>query len=255
MAKMSEKMQFCEKCGGEIRGEVCPQCLTTENERALPMISINLKRFIPNYSELTLYSMALTIALILFFYKESWALLSSLLDKEEGFLIIGYLGVGVLTLYLCIYHAFVKKRKLDIEKHLMLSFATMTNILSGLLAGMHALEQSAGVYAIFPAINILNSLMLALLMKFDKITIDSISDENVPLWQVAISTITLIIVFLIFKAYLNRQWYLTFSACVFYATNVNRPVILYIGNLGRRKRLMTTAWTKPRQRGRRADHA
>jgi hypothetical protein len=198
--------------------------------------------------------MALTVALVLIFYKESWKLLSSVLDKEEALLILGYLGVGVLALWLCIYHAFVTKRKSELEKNLMLTFAMLTNFIAGILAGTYAYERTVGVYALFPTINIANCVLLAVFRRFEIITIDNISDENVPLWQVVTSTITVLIVFIIFKAYLDRQWYFTFSACVFYATNINRPVILAMENLRQKKRI-TTVWTRTRQKSRCSDHA
>jgi hypothetical protein len=231
----SNDMQLCNKCGGEIRGEVCPQCLPDEKGGGLPAVRSSLKRFTPNYSELSLYSMALTAALVLVFYKECGEVLSSVLDKEEAFIILVYFGVGLLALFLCIYHAFVKKRKTELEKKLMLSFATLTNLVSGVLAGTHAFEHASGLYAIFPLFNLLNCFMLVLFMKFNIITVDNISDENVPLWQVAVSSVTIIAVFLLFKTYLDRQWYLTLSACIFYATNINRPVIVVLGNLSPKK--------------------
>lgn len=235
MVNTSEDMLFCDKCGSEIREEVCPQCFTPEKGLDLPTIRINLKKFTPNYSELSLYSMALTVALVLIFYEESGKLLSSVLEKEEALIILCYFGVGILALWLCIYHAFVRKRKSELEKKLMLSFAALTNCISGILAGGYAYEHAVGFYAIFPAFNIFNSVLLAIFMRFKIITIDNVSDENVPLWQVGISTLTILIVFIIFKAYLDRQWYFTFSACVFYATNINRPVILTIENISRKK--------------------
>lgn len=254
MINSLDNIQYCDECKAEIHGDVCPQCIEYEKGWDLPFIRVKLKRFTPNFTELTLYSMALTVALVLIFYKESGKLLSSVLDQEEALFIIGYLGVGVLTLWLCIYHAFVRKRKSELEKNLMLTFAMGTNFIAGILAGTYAYEHTVGVYALFPAINIANCVLLAVFRKFEIITIDNISDENVPLWQVATSTITVLIVFIIFKAYLDRQWYFTFSACVFYATNINRPVILAIENLSRKKRITTTL-TRTRQKSRRSSHA
>lgn len=224
-------MQFCEKCRGEIRGEVCPACVKIESGPYLQLDRLDLSKFTPNFSELTLYSMALTVALIFVFYQESRAFVSSMLEKEEAIIFIGYMAVGIFTLCRCVVHAFTRKRKTDLEKRLMLSFALLTNFLAGIHAGAYAWDHTTGPYAIFPALNILNCFILGLLVRLEIITFKNISDENVPLWQAVTSTITVLIVFFVFKVHLERQWYFTLSACVFYATNINRPVIVAIGNL------------------------
>lgn len=216
----------CETCGGEMRGEVCSHCIRMGSGADLKWLDFS--RFIPSFSELSLYSMAVAVVLIFIFEKESWAFISDMLDEEGAIIIMGYLAVGVFTLYRCLVHAFTRKRKTDLEKKLMLTFAILTNFLTGVHAGLYVYEHTSGAYAILPVLNILNCMFMVLLYRFEIITIKSISDENVPQWQVVTSTITVLIVFFVFKLYLERQWFFTLAACVFYATNINRPVIFAI---------------------------
>jgi ACR3 family arsenite efflux pump ArsB len=234
MADQAGAGQLCSFCGEEIRGEVCTWCQTPAAGWDIP---VSLDRFIPNYSELSLYAMALTVVLTLVFYGEFRELAARLMDKEGAIILVAYFAVACFALCLCIFHVFSPKRKSDFEKRVMLSFAFLTNFLAGMVAGFYGVDHATGFYAIFPVLTILNCIIFALLMKFEVIDIRSISDENTPLWQVATSTATILLVFFIFKSHLGRQWFITLPACVFYATNINRPVIVALERLGMGRRL------------------
>src|SRR4030043_220073 len=113
--------------------------MTTKNKWGI------LHYIIPQYDEITLFSMSFTCGLLLIVGALSikWEIrTSSSTGDDVEILIIAVFFIAGLVL--SIYHAFAKRRKTSFEKYLMLFFAVILNGFSGILVGTYFLEGTKG---------------------------------------------------------------------------------------------------------------
>lgn len=151
-------------------------------------------------------------------------------EIQKSFIFTVYFSIFALSIFLMMSHAFIKRKKYKFEKKLMLKCAVLMNFVSGMLASASAIENSIGLWGIFPAINIVNSFVLVTLAKFEIINEANISDENANFYEVLISAILAVIVFVVSTYYFEHTWFITFSMCVAYATNFNTQILILIEN-------------------------
>ncbi len=90
-----------------------------------------------------------------------------------------YVGLFMLGMFLCLYHVFTQRQKTDIEKGIMLLFAITVNAATGIIAGFYMLKESPGWLLVFPAWNIINSILL-IVMQYVKLFDESKSATAKP---------------------------------------------------------------------------
>lgn len=212
---------------GSVRGfSIFWRNVALENNSEKASTSKRLFSFlIPHYDELTLFAMSMTcLLLIIDKLISGWDALhidfSDRSDKEGICLAIVFLS----GLFLSLYHAFTKRKKNQLEKIFMLFFAVIINIVSGASAALYSLDYATGWKTIFPIINLVNSALLLALYRLRIIDAESIGDDNVALTKVFASLVIIIAIYLVSSRFFNHPWSITFSICVFYATNLNRMV-------------------------------
>lgn len=157
-----------------------------------------------------------------------------LFDSDPG-LIVVYL-IFAAGLILPIFHAFSSARKTLIEKKLMLMFAVLTNAFAGVWSATYMLSHAHGWMMIFPAWNIINSIILYTFLREGTIDESSISDDNVDLYELTIGGTIAAVAFLVCDKGLELNWALTLSICLAYATNLNVPVVVLLFRLFNKNR-------------------
>lgn len=180
------------------------------------------KLFIPDYDELTLYLMSYVC--LLFFLVNNpphkWRL-DNIKIQIDDFALAGIFSLFILGLILCFYHAFTKREKTLIEKKIMLLFAVLLCGFSGIWGGSYVLEHSSGIITLFPIWNILSSFMLFGSFRSGMLKEDNVSDENVGLRQVLLSSGVVTLIFICCEYYFKVNWAATFSICITWVTTFN----------------------------------
>jgi len=181
-----------------------------------PGVKLFEKYFIPRYDELTLYLHGISF-IILICMSDGFRdfLLNLATHNPKIILTMMFITAGT---FVSIYNAFVYRKKSDFEKNLMLIFAIFSNA----LIVFYTLEvwndrniDALNIYNLPVIINMAYTIFLVLLLRFDGITISSISDDDVPVYQVIAATIPVIIAFIYFEYIVKETWNITYSWCVF----------------------------------------
>jgi len=189
-----------------------------------------LRRFFaPTYTERGLFLMALSFALLILFNAELKIRIMNILrhviethDRNALWTVV----VSVIFMFgfiLSIYHAFSSSPKSDIEKTIMLVFALGINGITGVIAGIRIFNNYHGLLIVFPALNILSSVVLLYLIGLADTTI--ICDEDVSLWELLIGSIIVFTTFYFCQFRFELHWSATFSICVAYAMIANDFIV------------------------------
>ncbi len=171
--------------------------------------------FIPRYTEMALFLMGYAFILLLASSRELFDIVFKITGSPILVLIV------IIGMVLSIYNIFTNRRKLDIEKNIILIFAIFTNFIVGAYGGVYALKHSQGIWAIFPIFNIASVFFLAFMFRAGVIKESSVLDENPRKSEIILGIIFVTIIFFISQNVLNNYWAITFSMCIFYATNLN----------------------------------
>jgi DNA-directed RNA polymerase subunit RPC12/RpoP len=177
---------------------------------------------IPNYDELSLFLMS-AVFLILYFTS------SNLQDDIITFLMrldilrrYLYVGLFMLGMSLCLYHVFTPRQKTDVEKGIMLLFAISINAATGIIAGLYMLKGCPGWLLVFPAWNIINSILLIIMQYIDLFDETQISDRDATITQVIIGLAAILTIFFICNNTFKLHWAITYSICIIYTTSFDR---------------------------------
>jgi hypothetical protein len=181
--------------------------------------------FVPTYTERGLFLMALSFVLLALFNAELKSGIMNIMKKaieshdRNSLWVIVVSVLFISGFILSIYHAFSSKPKSEIEKTIMLVFALGINGITGVIAGLRILNDHHGFLIVFPALNILSSIVLIYLIGFADSAI--IDDSDVSLWELLLGSIIVFTTFYFCQFWFDLHWSVTFSICVAYAMSVN----------------------------------
>jgi hypothetical protein len=93
-----------------------------------------------------------------------------------------------------------------------------------MIASIHILKESKGIWIIFPFLNFVSAYLLAKLYEADIITTDVIIDKQAKREEVIVGTIVVFIIFFISNYIFKNHWSITFSICTSYAALFNEMI-------------------------------
>ena len=131
-----------------------------------------------------------------------------------------FLALGLIVtagLLLSLIHAFIKRKKLAIERAIMGWTVLGISGVTSFFVGVEMLPSRSSIALVMVAWNILMSILLLLQMGMQKY---DISDENASFVEVIITTVLLVAVLLVSDLYFRFSWAVTLSICIFYATSI-----------------------------------
>jgi phosphatidylserine synthase len=130
------------------------------------------------------------------------------------------------VLGLCIYQVFTTREKTDFEKKIMLGFAVLTNMLTGVIAGTYVIRNAAvhDWQLVFPIWNIVNGVLLLLMLRFGIIDEECISNREATPVQIVPGLIAVIFIFILCNYVFKLYWAITFSICIVYTTSFDRAL-------------------------------
>jgi membrane-associated HD superfamily phosphohydrolase len=123
-----------------------------------------------------------------------------------------------------IYHAFSKRVKKKYEKRLMLFVVVVVDFIVGINVYEYLKTEITDWEIIFPIFNAVHSSIILIGWRYEIVNSSMISDEHAKLRDVIISGILVIGLFWFYQDILEKNWAITFSVCIFYATMINKGV-------------------------------
>ena len=181
---------------------------------------------VPAYDKLSLFLMAVTWILL-------YAANNTLRGQIHTFLIkahdwrVTLIALAIpAVLILGIYQVFTKREKSDFERIIMLWFAIITNILTGVVAAIYVIKNidAHNWQLIFPIWNIVNAVILYLMLEINLIDEECISDRDATIKEVILGLAAVLIIFFLCNNTFKLHWAITFSICIVYTTSFDRAL-------------------------------
>jgi hypothetical protein len=179
---------------------------------------------IPTYDAMSLFLMAVTWILLYIVNNQLNQTIQTFLMTQHWSLIIYVLTIPAAFLIIGIYQIFIKREKSDFERTIMLWFAIVTNILTGIVASVYIIKniEVRNWQLIFSIWNIVNAVVLYLMLVADFIDENCIVDRQTTPAQIVLGTAVTIVIVLICNYVLKLHWSITFSICIVYTTSFDR---------------------------------
>lgn len=171
----------------------------------------------PRFHEITTYLIALSFCWLFVFHPElrqGYYLLFTGFETMSPF----FLAVGLIVtagLLLSLIHAFVKRKKLALERAIMGWSILGISSVASFLVGTEMLPSRSSFVTILVTWNILMSVVLLIQMGSQKY---EISDDEASFAEVIATTLILLIILVVSDLYLRLSWPMTLSICIFYST-------------------------------------
>lgn len=182
---------------------------------------------VPAYDKLSLFLMAVTWILL-------YAVNSHLRGSIHAYFIEAHdwkvtamvLSIPVTILIMGIYQVFTKKEKSYFERTIMLWFAIITNILTGIVAAIYVIKNTDAHnwQLIFPIWNIANAVVLYLMLEINLIDENCIIDRQATPAEIILGMAATIIIVMVCNYLFRFHWSITFSICIVYTTSIDRAL-------------------------------
>jgi len=175
---------------------------------------------IPEFTEVTVFLTSFTflIFLIFLFFDESFRIMISLYQTE---LLMIFFFFGLWSIYLSIKYIIPNRMLNKFEKKAVLAFSIFSNLVIGVYTGTYEFYHSRGLLIVFPIFNIVSAILLWVFFDMKIITTEWVSNKQIRFRDLIIGVIIISILFFISHSILKNYWAITFSICLFYATNIN----------------------------------
>ncbi len=179
------------------------------------------KRFIPNYTEISLFLASLTFFTLAIIDRSFSSYLLNFMGSFKMFYFWGALLYGSV---LSIYYVFSPKEPPLKHKRIMLIFIILLTFIISLAGFALSFKEGLTFWIILPAINFLYSLFLFYLLKSEKLDEKSIKNGKARTHEIIIGAIFVILICTVSNFILNNHWVITFSLSMTYTSLINKAV-------------------------------
>jgi hypothetical protein len=193
---------------------------------------------IPTYDKLSLLLMAVTLILL---FVTNIEMRDYIRDFIHGFhaepykyrlpLIFYSILICLICLFLYVYrtitsYIIASKEETDFKKKTMLFFAVLINSIIAIIAGTYVLKNATihDWLLVFPVWNIINCVLLLLMLFFNIIDEECISDRKATPVQIILGLTAVLIIFVLCNYVFKLYWAITFSICIIYTTSFDRAL-------------------------------
>jgi DNA-directed RNA polymerase subunit RPC12/RpoP len=228
---------------GKSNEEIAEQLLSRTRdpeERAIRGVRKLLAPLLPQYDDLTLFTLSLAFLLLLWIDETSRQDLLAFLHARHADrtpVLFLFLGFGIAC---SLIGVFWRRKRSEFEKGAMLFFAVLVTAGTGIYAGWLMLGRSPGWLIVFPAWNILNGALLLLLTHARIIDTECIVDDKATFGQVVVTALAVPLLLTTCRYLFELHWATTFSIAAAYTLNLHNVLRhragLFVAALtGRRK--------------------
>jgi hypothetical protein len=179
--------------------------------------------FLPRYDDATLFTLSITLLLLLAVNAQLQDDIKTLLAFKEHIDPRLYVlaAAFVLGMLLSLVNVFIRRQKSGFEKSAMLIFAVVVTAGAGIYAGFKMFESYRGWLMIFPIWNIINGVLLLLYVRAGVITTKCITDETASFFDIASSLVVITILLGLCQYFFKLHWVYTYSIVVCYTMSLH----------------------------------
>ena len=182
---------------------------------------------VPTYDKLSLFLMAVTLIVLCIAN-------SRIRNHIETFVIQAIqthawpamipLALIIVALCLCCLPVFIRRDETVFEKRVMVAFAVLTNLVTGIIAAIYTLKNTVTTdwLLIFPIWNIINAAALLFAVSLKIVDEECISDRDATIKEVVIGLIAVLVIFIFCNYIFKLHWAITYSICIIYTTSFDR---------------------------------
>jgi hypothetical protein len=184
---------------------------------------------IPTYDKLSVFLMAVTLIILCIADSRIRNPIETLVTqaiKTNAWPALIPLALAVAVLCLCCLPVFIHRQETVFEKRVMVAFAVLTNLVTGITAAIYTLKNTATTdwLLIFPIWNIINAAALLFAVSLKIVDEECISDRQATAAQIIFGAISVLIVFAICNYAFKLHWAVTYSICIIYTTSFDRAL-------------------------------
>lgn len=189
-------------------------------------------KILPSFDEDTVFLMIVSLIIIYFFVDASvkYEIMTILAWSKKAILIV------IAGIAFTIYTTFLKRFRTETQKHYMLWFALIINVVIGITAFLDIkVQNTSPLFFIFPALNIATFFMILIFWYVDLYTTDRLATRSSGYSNIIYGSIIVALITLIYRSIPNTGWQIIFSTSVAYATLFNRKIVQYLPQFFSRK--------------------
>jgi len=198
--------------------------VSDEKDALTELIKESFGFLVPTYDRLSLFLMAVIWILLYIVNNQLNETIQTFLIAQHWLFRIYVLIVPAAFLIIGIYQVFIKREKSEYERDIMLWFAIVTNVFTGIVASVYIIKNTEvhNWQLIFPIWNIVNAVILYLMTVTDFIDENCIVDRQVASAQITLGMAAIVVIVLICNYVFKLHWAITFSICIIYTTSFDR---------------------------------
>jgi DNA-directed RNA polymerase subunit RPC12/RpoP len=207
----------------EIKEAVLLPALPAAERRRLAFKRV-VAPWLPRYDDLTLFTFALALAVLLA-VDSDWrqSLLRLAADQQGSLVTASCVIVAIGALFSLINVAF-RRDKSEFERTMMLFFAILVTMITGVSAGRPMLSGGYGALAIFPLWNAVNGFLLLALAGLRILDDDCLTDEAAGWRQVLLATVAVTLLVAVCHYLFKLDTLTTFSIAVAYTMSLHHMI-------------------------------
>ena len=182
---------------------------------------------LPTFSEDTIFLMVVALGVIYFVDTSAQKEIYETLRSSEKMMLIA--GAGVLF---TLYTTFFTRFKTETQKHYMLWFALIINLVVGVTAFSSLAERDISLFwYLLPALNIATFFIVIVLWYAGLYSTGRLSTKSNSYSNIIYGTLALIAIAFIYKYIPNTNWQMVFSTSIGYATLFSKTITQYLPKL------------------------
>jgi hypothetical protein len=198
--------------------------VSDEKDALTELLKESFGFLVPTYDRLSIFLMAVTWILLYIVNNQLNETIQTFLVAQHWLFRIYVLIVPAAFLIIGIYQVFIKREKSEYERDIMLWFAIVTNVFTGIVASVYIIKNTEvhDWQLIFPIWNIVNAVILYLMVVIDFIDENCIVDRQVASARITLGMAAIVVIVLICNYVFKLHWAIIFSICIIYTTSFDR---------------------------------
>jgi len=182
---------------------------------------------VPTYDKLSLFLMAVTLIVLCIANSRIRNHIETFFIqaiRAHAWPVIIPLALIIGVLCLCCLPVFIRRDETVFEKRVMVAFAVLTNLVTGIIAAIYTLKNTVTTdwLLVFPIWNIINGMLLLFMVSLKVVDEECISDRDASASEVIIGLMAVLVIFIFCNYVFKLHWAITFSICIIYTTSFDR---------------------------------
>lgn len=144
-------------------------------------------------------------------------------------------SLGLVSIFKSVFPNYgdtkIKKESGHLSKVCVLFIAILTDLTIAFSAGLYVLRYSAGLWAVFPALNMMHAFLLLILFSSSGLKKDSVIERHPEKNELKIGLFFILLLVIANQFFFESYWAITLSICLVYANNFHKPITKKINSI------------------------